>query len=228
MYAFLEKHLAYRFHDKSLLVQACRHSSFVNEHLEAGLHSNERLEFLGDAVLDLVVGHLLMERFPDLPEGELSRIRARLVNEAQLAHLARELSLGEYLKLGRGEEQTGGREKDSILADGFEAIVAAIYLDGGFQVASDFVKKRFVPLMQGTLSAPGNDYKTRLQEFVQLKYKVTPRYAIVGESGPDHDKTFTAEVCIGKQTIQGQGRSKKLAQQAAAQKALEKLEKGHV
>lgn len=227
MYAFLEKHLAYRFSDKSLLAQACRHSSFVNEHLEAGLHSNERLEFLGDAVLDLVVGHLLMERFADLPEGELSRIRARLVNEAQLAHLARALNLGEYLKLGRGEEQTGGREKDSILADGFEAIVAAIYLDGGFQVAFDFVKKRFVPLMKGTLSAPGNDYKTRLQELVQLKYKITPRYAIVGESGPDHDKIFIAEVCIGKRTIQGEGRSKKLAQQAAAQKALEKLEKGH-
>lgn len=224
-YERLEQRLGYEFHDRSLLESALTHKSFLNENPGIGRADNERLEFLGDAVLDLAVGHLLIERFPTLREGELSMIRAQVVNEQGLAELGGSLGLGEWLFLGRGEEQTGGRRKPSLLADCCEAVVAAVYLDGGFQAAFELVRRLFVPRFTH-IEEPGSaDYKTRLQERAQALRRETPRYVVISETGPDHDKTFEVTVSVGgKEYARADGKSKKEAEQRAACRALALLD----
>lgn len=223
----LQTALGHRFRETKLLAEALRHRSYVNENPPDGLRDNERLEFLGDAVLGLAVGHLLMRTRPELSEGDLSRTRAALVNEGQLAEIARSLEIGDHLQLGRGERQTGGADKNSILADAFEAVVAAIYLDGGLDAAFEFVRLHFTGLISGAEpSASDADYKSHLQERVQFSLHITPAYRVVDESGPDHDKTFTAAVAIGDMEARGTGKSKKTAEQAAARAALERLGEG--
>lgn len=223
----LEERLDYRFRDPGHLQEALQHASYVNEHPGRGLRDNERLEFLGDAVLTLVVSHALMERYPEMSEGELSRTRAVLVNEANLAALARRIQLGAHLRLGRGELQTRGREKSSILSDAFEALVAAIYRDGGFEAAYRTITGRFAFIFEG-LGQPGAeaDYKTRLQELLQNRRQKVPVYRIVGETGPDHDKTFQVELTMDGFTTHGTGKSKKMAEQEAARSALQRLQDG--
>ena len=224
-----QKKLGVRFADPATVMRALTHSSWANENPSGNgkpTSNNERDEFLGDAVLDLVASHLIMERFPDATEGELSRLRASMVNERRLADLARRVGLGELLLLGKGEEMSGGREKESLLADGFEAIVGAIFLEGGYVRALKFLRKQFEPFLE-ELGAPGfdHDYKTRLQEISQSRLKSTPRYTLVREAGPDHDKTFEVNLVIGGQVRGvGVGKSKKDAEQAAAKSALATLE----
>lgn len=220
----LEDRLQYEFKDNRLLHEAVCHSSFVNEQPEADLRDNERLEFLGDAVLGLMVGHLLMRRYPDINEGDLSRLRSSLVNESQLAILASNIRLGNYLLLGKGEIIAKGWEKKSILANAFEALCAAIYLDAGFDTAYNIVAAYFSALLDASTDVTaGNDYKSRLQERVQETQKPVPSYQVLSESGPDHDKTFRVQVTFNQQQAKGEGKSKKIAEQAAAQKALESL-----
>ena len=221
----LELELGYDFKNRDLMRIALRHSSFVNEQPDSALEDNERLEFLGDAVVNLVAGQILMERHPGLPEGRLSRMRASLVNESSLAEIARNLKLGDHLQLGRGEELTQGREKDSILSDAYEALVAAIYLDGGFETAFRMVKTQMAPWIDA-LKGPGVDFdfKTRLQERIQSRHKVTPVYTLIAESGPDHDKRFTIQMEIPDLVTTGVGRSKKAAEQDAARKAFAMLD----
>jgi len=220
------RNLMYEFKNVDLLVASLRHSSFVNEHPEMDIQDNERFEFLGDAVLNLVVGHLLMQRYPDLKEGDLSRMRANLVNESQLAEMARSVNLGAYILLGKGEIQTQGREKNSILADTFEALTAAIYLDGGFEAAYKIIGKKFQPLIdQLDAFAPNYDYKSQLQERVQVGHGMIPDYSIIREDGPDHDKTFWVTLKMIDIEAEGSGKSKKAAEQDAARKALELLSK---
>ena len=222
--AKLETQLGYRFADKALLREALRHSSWVNEHLREDLRDNERFEYLGDAVLNLIIGQLLMERYPEMREGDLSRNRAKLVSEPQLAALARQLDLGRFLMLGKGEAQTDGRNKSSLLADAFEATLAALYLDGGFDRALAFVSQLYSPLLQDIPSrTQSRDFKSRLQEAVQLRHHEVPRYEVVGESGPDHQKTFRVAVNVCGLTAEGQGGSKKKAEQDAARLGLQKL-----
>ena len=220
----VELHLHYEFSNKELLQKALRHSSYVNELADPNLADNERLEFLGDAVLNLIVGHLLMRRYPDVNEGELSRRRANLVNESQLAKMARSFELGAYIQLGKGEIQTHGREKNSILADTYEALVAAVYLDGGFEAAFRFIETNFLPLMNRLHSTASNyDYKSQLQEMVQVGHGEMPDYKIIREDGPDHDKTFRVELKVLDLETRGSGKNKKAAEQEAARKALEIL-----
>ncbi len=216
----LEENLRYTFSDKTLVETALRHRSFVHEQPEAG-DDNERLEFLGDAVLNLIVGHLLMERFLIQSEGDLSRMRASLVNENRLAVVAKSIELGEFIRLGRGERQSSGRKKLSILADAFEALIAAVYLDGGFDPAFELIRYHFLPHFDVLVeSRPVYDYKSRLQELVQNRLQQMPVYEITGQSGPDHDKTFTVVVRIDDVSAEGSGKSKKAAEQDAAKKAL--------
>ncbi len=222
----IENRLRYDFRDKSLLQEALRHSSYVNEIAEPNLRDNERLEFLGDAVLNLTVGHLLMRSYPGIKEGDLSRSRANLVNETHLAETARSLELGVCILLGKGELQTHGREKNSILADAFEALMAAIYLDGGFEAAFRIIEKNFQPLIEQLDTVENTyDYKSRLQEWVQVGHGVIPSYQVVREDGPDHDKTFRVALTVIDLETEGSGKSKKAAEQEAARKALEILEK---
>lgn len=220
----LEKKLRYAFADKSLLDTALRHSSYVNEQNDLELADNERLEFLGDAVLNLVVGHMLMEFFPDLNEGDLSRMRASLVNESQLAKIAGSMDLGSYICLGKGEMQSNGQNKKSILSDTFEAVIAALYLDGGFEETFEIIKPYFAPLLQ-TMTGPSkfHDCKSQLQELVQMKFKIMPQYKVINEMGPDHDKTFKVRMKVHDIATEGIGKSKKAAEQNAAKKGLEIL-----
>ena len=221
----LEYRLGYQFKNRQLLENALRHSSFVNEQPDTRLKDNERLEFLGDAVLSLTIGHMLMTSFPDHHEGDLSRMRANLVNETQLALIAKDIDLGRYLQLGKGEVQTNGREKSSILSDALEALVAAVYLDSGFKTAFSFVKKQFAPLLTSKeVLKQYHDAKSRLQELVQTTKRPMPEYRVADETGPDHDKTFVVQVSIGDLETSGTGKSKKAAEQEAASKALEILE----
>ena len=213
--------LRYGFKDTTLIEEALRHSSFVNELGKSELRDNERLEFLGDAVLNLIIGHLLMETFPELHEGDLSRMRAMLVNESQLAKVAQTIDLGDYIQLGKGELQSGGHEKSSILADTLEAVIAAVYLDGGLHAAFNVIKDHFTFLLDSVSTSDANrDYKSQLQEQAQVAFHAAPIYRIIQESGPDHDKTFTVQVKIQDIVTEGVGKSKKLAEQDAAQKAL--------
>ncbi len=213
--------LGHRFKNRALLSEALRHSSFVNEQPDAGLADNERLEFLGDAVLNLVVGWMLLEQYPQSSEGQLSRMRASLVNEGRLAHLAASLALGDYLKLGRGEARDGGQHKASLLADAFEAVVAAVFLDGGFRAAERLVRRHFETAV-AEIEKPGQerDPKTRLQELVQATRHTVPLYRILDSSGPDHDKTFRVELRLDALLTVGTGKSRKAAEQDAARQAL--------
>ena len=222
----IEQKIGYQFKSGDLLEEALRHSSFVNEQADSDLRDNERLEFLGDAVLNLIVGHILMQRFPDLKEGDLSRIRANLVNESQLARIASSIDLGSFVKLGKGEIQTNGHEKNSILADTFEALLAAVYLDGGFDAAFAIIDVNFSPLLSGEHpAADHHDYKSKLQERVQENQGAMPSYSVLREEGPDHDKTFWIELHVFDIETKGSGKSKKIAEQDAARKALEILKK---
>ena len=221
----LESALNYFFKDKDRLKTALRHSSFVNEQSEAGLEDNERYEFLGDAVLNLIISHILMERYPTLAEGDLSRTRSYLVNEVQLSDLARKIHLGAFIELGKGEIQTKGQKKKSILADAFEALAAAVYLDGGFNPAFRMIADLFDPLLdQMEMPEQYQDFKSRLQEISQTQLKATPVYSVIEEIGPDHDKTFKVELSVGDTRTHGTGKNKKGAEQAAARKALDQLE----
>jgi ribonuclease-3 len=223
-YASLESRLGYVFVDRARLECALTHKSYLNENASWGRPDNERLEFLGDAVLDLVVGHLLMDAAPERNEGELSKTRATIVNEVGLAEVASELGLGEWLFLGRGEEQSGGRRKPSVLADACEALVAAVYLDGGFDASFAVVKRLFGTRVASVRGGGMNDYKTRLQERAARR-KLQVRYQLVSEQGPDHDKTFEIAAWIGdRERSRGVGKTKKEAEQRAAELALRALE----
>ena len=217
----LETRLGYTFRDRKLLEHALTHSSWSNERGSGHLGSNERLEFLGDSVLGWMVAENLYRRFPDMPEGDMTRLRAELVCEASLHKTALALGLGGYMRLGRGEEHTGGRERPSILADIVEAIIAALYLDSGMDEARRFVRERVLTDAAFDESQRGADCKTRLQELVQRKSNQVIAYRLVEEQGPDHDKTFTFEVLInGESAGRGSGKTKKEAEQMAARAAL--------
>ncbi|MFZ0727673.1 MAG: ribonuclease III, partial [Desulfobacterales bacterium] len=193
---FMQK-LGYLFTDEALISEAFRHSSYVNEQADGNLRDNECLEFLGDAVLNLVVGYLLMQRYPQVKEGDLSRMRAALVNESQLADIARRIDLGAHILLGKGESLSNGQEKNSILADTFEALVAAVFLDGGFDAAYQVIDNhmaRYLEEIQGIDS--GQDFKSQLQELVQVNRQPMPAYDVIGENGPDHDKTFCVRLQV--------------------------------
>ena len=222
----LEERLQYRFHQPELLAEALSHSSYANEHRSAHLNSNERLEFLGDSVLGFVTAEFLFRQHPDLPEGDLTRIRAALVCEQSLYEVAKKLGLGEFLRLGRGEEAGGGRERTSILADATEAVIAAVYLDGGIQAASDLIHRCLLDAeREEVVEERRRDYKTALQELVQRHADQVLSYRMADERGPDHDKTFVAEVLLnGVVAGSGTGHSKKEAEQLAAKAALGKLE----
>ena len=220
-----ERKIEYRFSDKDLLVLALTHSSYANE-IKKGKHdNNERLEFLGDAVLDMVVSEYMYRHFPKMPEGELTKLRAAVVCEGSLAELSRKLGVGRCLLLGKGEESTGGRNRDSILADAFEAIIGAICIDGGMEAATKYIMGFMVDHIEHTKKNFRNlDAKTHLQEVIQKISKVPLKYAIVDEQGPDHNKVFVAEVTHdGRVLGKGSGRSKKEAEQNAANNALEHM-----
>ena len=220
----LEEKLGYRFNQRALLENALTHSSYANENKARGCQSNERLEFLGDSVLGMVTADYLFRTHPDLPEGDLTRTRAALVCEGSLVEVAQQLNLGAYLKLGKGEDAGGGRERPSIVADAVEAVIAAVYLDGGIGSARKIIQK-FILDREEEKSA-SRDYKTALQELVQRESGQVLRYQLVGESGPDHAKTFTVQVDLnGRAVGRGEGRSKKEAEQMAARAAIEALQK---
>lgn len=215
----LQEKLGYTFNDEAILIRALSHSSYVNENHSAG-DSNERLEFLGDSVLGLITAENFFKNYKKLPEGELTKLRAATVCEKSLAGFARQLELGKYLLLGKGEILTGGRERPSIQADAFEAIIAAIYLDGGMEAARNFVLKYIEEAIRQQQSI--RDYKTMLQEVVQRNPGEIIEYVLTGETGPDHDKRFEIEVHLNSNVIgRGIGKSKKKAEQEAAREALE-------
>lgn len=223
--AELEAAIDHTFKDRRLLCQALTHRSYLNEVADRTLGDNERLEFFGDTVLDFFLSALLLERLPESREGELTRVRSSLVDEESLARIAVSIDLGKYLLLGRGEERSGGREKRSLLADAYEALLAAVYLDGGVRPARRLIRSHFGPLLAGKGCVPaGKDYKTEFQELAQAKWGQTPRYTVTGSEGPDHDRFFAVAVMVGDDVIgTGSGRSKKEAAQAAARAALLRL-----
>jgi len=218
----LEAKLGYTFRDEALLRHALTHSSYANEHKNEGLTSNERLEFLGDSVLGMVVADHLYRTHPDMPEGELTRTRAALVCEGSLHEIAKELELGDYLRLGRGEDAGGGRRRPSILADAVESLLAAVYLDGGIEPARKIIQ--MLVLNREVERTVDRDYKTTLQELVQRKPGSVITYQLIRESGPDHCRLFEMEVSIGGVPAgQGEGRTKKEAEQQAAKAAIAAL-----
>jgi ribonuclease III len=217
----LSKRLGYTMKQPDLLAEALRHSSYVNELEDLNLRDNERLEFLGDAVLDLAISHILMELFQDAKEGDLSKYRATVVNEKGLHNVAQELGLGDFLLLGKGEELSHGKEKPSILADTMEALLGALYLDAGFVKTEEIINRLFMPLL-GKID-PGqvvDDFKSLLQEYTQETYKTRPGYLLVKESGPPHNKIFKVALRLNGEIIaEGEGKSKKEAEQMAAKEA---------
>lgn len=219
-----EKKINYEFRDKLLLKTALTHSSYVKEHGRS-VRSNERLEFLGDAFFDAIIGEKLFKIFPDKEEGFLSRTRATLVCEKSLSDKAKKLNVGEYILLGKGEEHSGGRHRESILADAMEAVIGAVYLDGGFEAAKEMVIGLFKDVIEDTRHGKYviTDYKTVLQEELQSRKITDIRYALLGENGPDHDKTFEVELLVnGIRGTRGKGKSKKQAEQNAARAMLER------
>ena len=219
----LENAIGYRFKNIQLLQNALTHSSYANERWHNSLLSNERLEFLGDSVLGMLVAEYLYRNVPDRPEGELTRMRADMVCEQTLAAAANKIGIGEHLLLGHGEERFGGRTRNSILADAMESVIAACFLDGGLNAALTVVQK-FILVEVPVTRLHNVDYKTRLQELVQQKKNQTLSYSLVGESGPDHDKQFLVEVRLNGDVVgSGSGSSKKRAEQSAAASAIEKL-----
>ena len=222
MYSELEKGLGYEFKNKRLLENALTHSSYANER-RTGLSSNERLEFLGDSILGFVVANYLYHTYPQNPEGDLTRIRADLVCERNLAKAAAKVQLGAFLLLGHGEDHGGGRKRDSIVSDAMESVIAAAYLDGGFEAAKGIIDRLI--LTDLPTGRPGNfDYKTMFQELVQREKDQTICYELIGEEGPDHDKLFLVQVLLNGTAVgKGSGRSKKKAEQAAAEQAVKAL-----
>jgi ribonuclease-3 len=216
--------LGYRFNNKELIITALTHSSYANE-ARGRVDFNERLEFLGDSVLGLTVSDYLYRTYPQLPEGSLTKIRAGVVSEVSLAQIARILGLGEFLRLGRGEENTGGRDRASVLADAMESVIGAIYLDSSLENAKAFVLNLLKPSIETIIAGKGHkDFKTDLQELLQSQSQLEITYTIIDEEGPDHDKLFTAQVSHGDKVIgQGQGKSKKEAEQEAARNALSRF-----
>ncbi len=223
----LQRRLEYRFRQPRLLLEALTHTSYLNELRGSTEPDNERLEFLGDAVLDLIVSEYLLHAFPGAEEGELSKLRARLVSEKTLARVANRIGLGEPLRLGRGEAKTEGRSKPSILADALEAVIAGVYLDGGLEAAAACVKTAFRDeLAACDRSLAKGDFKTELQERCQRDFEMLPQYRTIRETGPDHEKLFEVEILIrGDRYGVGTGKSKKDAEQMAAKQALEQLKK---
>jgi ribonuclease-3 len=222
--ASLEKRLGYTFTHTELLHKALIHKSFANEKLGDPAESNERLEFLGDAVLDLVIARHLFTMYPDLPEGELSRVRSELVSARALAIMARSLMLGDCLQLGRGEASSGGRDKDNILADAIEAVFGAVFLDSGLDEAGEVIIGLLDDDVITFVQRESHDFKTRLQEEAQARFGTGPEYVLYDQSGPDHDRIYKIEVqCDGRELGRGSGKSKKAAQQLAARAALKKL-----
>ena len=219
----LEAIISISFKDKSLLTLAFVHKSFINEH-SSERHYNERLEFLGDAVLELSVTQFLYKEYPDQPEGQLTNWRSALVKGKNLARVSKELNLGQYLLLSRGEELSGGREKEYILANTLEALIGAIYLDKGFKVADEFILKNIAQLLDEIIEKGLNvDSKSRVQELAQDRYNLTPSYELISESGPDHDKDFVMGIYFGKRLAgEGNGPSKQDAEQSAARDAMVK------
>lgn len=216
----LEIRLDYKFRDRSLLREALTHRSSSNE-VSVEVADNQRLEFFGDSILGFLISQALFARFPDAREGELTRMRAALVDEQNLSVVAARLELGSFILLGKGEEKSGGREKRSILADACEALIAAVFLDGGIRAARKVVKRLFEASDDSTLSGGARDYKSELQELVQSRSKPAPKYELAGVEGPDHEKVYTVSVLLdGVAAGSGRGRSKKEAQQAAACEAL--------
>lgn len=223
----LEKRIGYSFQDKKLLEHAMIHSSYANEHHLGKLGCNERLEFLGDAVLEVVSSDFLFRTFPEMPEGDMTKTRASLVCEPTLAFCAQEIDLGGFLLLGKGEDATGGRGRDSVVSDAMEALIGAIYLDGGFANAKEFINRFILKDLENKKLF--YDSKTILQEIVQAHFKEELSYHLVGEEGPDHDKTFQVELQIGEQVYGiGKGRTKKSAEQEAAYKTILMLHKKNI
>jgi ribonuclease-3 len=221
----IEEKLGYRFRDRALLEEALTHRTYVNE--AGGGKDNQRLEFFGDSVLDFLLSDMLLVRFPESREGELTRIRAALVDEVSLARIAAGLDLGSCLRLGRGEEKGGGRMKRSLLADAFEALLAALYLDGGIEPTRRVVAELFTPLFCSGELLSGRDSKTELQELARLARGELPRYQLKEVSGPDHDKRFTVEIYLGEELMgEGVGKTKKEAEQDAARAATTLLKAG--
>jgi len=224
--AGLETLVGYHFQDKSILWRSLTHRSYVNEHEGQGLRHNESMEFLGDSVLGFVISARIFDRFPDSNEGDLSKLKAYLVSAANLFHLAEKIRLGDFLLLSRGEDKTGGRKKRAILVDTYEALLGAVYLDGGIEAAAGFLDRQLGPLLQ-TLD-PNHlsygDFKSALQEQLHNMGRQEPVYEVVDEIGPDHKKLFVVEVVVGQEVIaRSSGRSKKEAQQEAARIAIENL-----
>lgn len=219
-----------QFQNRALLEQALTHRSYLNEQEDDSLRDNERLEFLGDAVLDFVVTRVLFARFPQMPEGELTRLRAALVRTDTLADVAAELEIGEVLFMGHGEELSGGRHRRNLLCDAFEALLGALYIDQGLEAVADFAIPRLIPMVDYILAEGLHiDARSKLQEWSQAEVGITPVYEVIAEDGPDHEKEFTVEVMIGEQIVgQGQGHSKQIAAQAAARSALRALEAGEL
>ena len=219
----LQREISYQFNDPDLLNTALTHRSYANEMSGGTFRDNERLEFLGDSVLNIVVSHLLMERFPHCNEGELTRLRASLVNEKSLARISKNLGINECILLGKGESLRGGREKSSLTSDAYEALIGAVYLDGGFEKAFGVVEGQFAPLLDQGLPDDG-DFKTKVQQICQNRFGCSPRYRSSHVKGPEHDKTFGAEIYIDGQLYgYGVGKNKKEAQQNAAQEALKRI-----
>ncbi len=220
-----EINIDYKFTNKEILTEALTHSSYANEHKINKVKDNERLEFLGDAILDLVVSEFLYKKHKDLPEGDLSKLRASIVCEAFLLEAAKEIKLGDFLLLGKGEELTGGRERTSVLADAFEAVIAAIYLDGGIEESEKFIHRFIITYMESLSNDKKiEDYKTHLQEIIQKDSKNPISYVLINEKGPDHDKYFEVEVRHNGYILgSGSGRTKKEAEQQSAYEALQKL-----
>ena len=223
----LEKQLGYTFKNLARLQEAVTHKSYLNEYRDTGGSDNERLEFLGDAVLDLAISEHLIDIYPSSAEGELSKMKSRIVSEPTLARVARRIQLGQFLLLGKGEERTHGREKPSLLADALEAIIAAIYIDGGGMAAKVFILTTFAEEIHALRhSTDSLDYKTELQEYCQREYDTLPTYRVLREFGPDHQKIFEVELSVRRKRVgAGRGRSKKEAEQQAAKEALEKFKK---
>ena len=220
----LEERLGYSFRNRALLETALTHSSYANENRASGIVCNERLEFLGDSVLGVTVADFLYRHFPDMPEGRMTRLRAELVCEHSLHRVALELHLGDYLRLGKGEEHNGGRKRASILSDAVEAVIAAMYLDAGMETAAGFIHRCLLDDVRAIETPTFTDYKTSLQELVQRHSGQVLSYELVGEEGPDRAKTFRVQVCLNGDPIgRGIGRTKKEAEQAAAANALEAL-----
>ncbi len=221
----LQDNLGYRFSDNSLLVEALTHKSFSNEQPGEFVACNERLEFLGDAVLDLVVSRYMFRRFPAAQEGELTRIRAEVVSEKGLSVVARALQIGDFLRLGRGEERSGGRDKDSLMANALEAMLGAVFSDGGFDPACALIERLFATsIAEAAQRKHGLDHKTHLQEITQARYAQVPEYVLVCEEGPEHRRHYTVEVRLADKPLgRGQGSTKKKAEQLAAFKAISRL-----